>query len=203
MLTLNAFSIHGDEGMLTATGAMTRAAGGEAHLAWRAEHLRVLNRPDMRLTVDGSGTAALADKKLVLRGALAADEGLLIFDTPEAPTLADDITVAGRPPRAAGSEVRSLLRTELLDIEVTLDAGEHLRIVGAGLDTELRGKINLKTNRQGVPEARGVLSSVRGVYFAFGQRLEIDRGASYSMGRSAIPRSISRHNAKICPSKPA
>ena len=176
MLTLREFSIHGDEGMLTATGAMARAAGGEAHLSWRAEHLRVLNRHDIRLKVDGSGTAAFADKKLVLRGALTADEGLFEFDIPGAPRLAADIAVAGRPPRAANSDVEALLQTELLDLDVTLDAGEQLHIVGAGLDTELRGKINLQTSRQGVPEARGVLSSVRGVYFAFGQRLEIDRG---------------------------
>jgi translocation and assembly module TamB len=162
--------------MLTATGAMARAAGGEANLSWRAEHLSVLNRQDIRLKVDGSGTAALADKKLVLRGALTADEGLFEFDIPTAPRLDADIAVVGRPPRAANSDVQGLLQSERLDLDVTLDAGEHLHIVGAGLDTELRGKINLKSGPQGAPEASGVLSSVHGVYFAFGQRLEIGRG---------------------------
>jgi translocation and assembly module TamB len=51
-----------------------------------------------------------------------------------------------------------------------------MHIVGAGLNTDLRGKVNLKTNPQGVLEARGVLSSVNGIYFVFGQRLDIDRG---------------------------
>ncbi len=128
------------------------------------------------MKVDGSGTAALARKKLVLRGALAADEGVFEFDMPTAPRLASDITVVGRPPRSASSNMEALLQAELLDLDITLDAGEHLHIVGAGLDTELRGKINLKTNPQGFSEAHGALSSVHGVYFAFGQRLEIDRG---------------------------
>jgi translocation and assembly module TamB len=175
-LTLREFSIRGDEGTLSATGAMSRAAGGEARLAWRAEHLSVLNRPDMRLKVDGSGSAALADKKLVLRGTLTAAEGHFDFDTPKAPDLDDDIVVLGRPRAAARSGMRASFQTKLVDVDVALDAGERLHIVGAGLDTDLRGKVNLKTNRQGVLEARGVLSSVRGVYFVFGQRLEIERG---------------------------
>jgi translocation and assembly module TamB len=175
-LTLREFSIRGDEGTLSATGAMARAADGEARLAWRAEHLSVLNRPDMRLKVDGSGSAALADKKLVLRGTLTAAEGHFDFDTPKAPRLADDIVVVDRPRAAAPSGMRASFQTKLVDVDVALDAGERLHIVGAGLNTDLRGKVNLKTNRQGVLEARGVLSSVRGVYFVFGQRLEIDRG---------------------------
>ncbi|MFY9326582.1 MAG: translocation/assembly module TamB domain-containing protein, partial [Georgfuchsia sp.] len=176
VLTLREFSIHGDEGTLSATGTMARAASGEAHLAWRAEHLRVLNRPDMRLKVDGSGTVALADKKLVVRGALTADEGRFEFDAPRAPTLADDIVVIGRPKAAPRSAMAASFQTRLLDLDMALDAGKRLHIVGAGLDTDLSGKINLKTNRSGVLEAHGVLSSVRGVYYAFGQRLQIDRG---------------------------
>ncbi|MFY9328615.1 MAG: translocation/assembly module TamB domain-containing protein, partial [Georgfuchsia sp.] len=176
VLTLREFSIHGNEGTLSATGTMARADSGEAHLAWHAEHLSVLNRPDMRLKVDGSGTVALADKKLVVRGTLTADEGHFEFDAPKAPTLADDIVVVGRPKVAARSTMGASFQTALLDLDMALDAGKRLHIVGAGLDTDLRGKINLKTNRAGVLEAHGVLSSVRGVYYAFGQRLQIDRG---------------------------
>jgi translocation and assembly module TamB len=155
---------------------MDRAEDGAARLAWRADHLRVLNRPDMRLKFDGSGTVAMADKKLILRGALTTDEGRFEFDTPKAPKLGSDIVVVGRTKTADSTSSRTSFQTKLLDVDMTLDAGERLHIVGAGLDTDLRGKVNLKTSPQGVLEARGVLSSVNGVYFVFGQRLDIDRG---------------------------
>ncbi|HTD89762.1 MAG TPA: translocation/assembly module TamB domain-containing protein, partial [Burkholderiales bacterium] len=186
-LILREFSIRGDEGVLSATGTMARAANGPTNLAWRAEHLRVLNRPEMRLKIDGTGTTALVDKKLVLRGSLTADEGYFEFDTPKAPTLASDIVVVGRPQQPARSGVRTSFQAELLDVDVALDAGNRFRVVGAGLDTELRGKLNLKSNRQGVLEARGMLASARGIYYAFGQRLDIERGRLIFDGRIDNP----------------
>jgi translocation and assembly module TamB len=174
-LTVSEFAIRGDEGTLAATGSMDRS-GGEARVAWRADHLSVLNRPDMRLKVDGSGTAALANKKLVLRGTLAVDEGRLALDTPRVSKLDNDIVIVGRPRPASQADTRSPLQSDLLDVDVALDAGSKLYISGAGLNTYLGGKLNLKTNSRGILEAHGVLSSVRGVFTAFGQRLEIERG---------------------------
>lgn len=174
-LVLREFTIRGDEGRLTATGTASRTSGGgDTRLAWQADHLRVANRPDMRLKVDGSGTAALLQKTLVLSGSLRADDGYFEFNRPTAPRLADDIAIVGRPRPAARGGMR-VLESQVLDVDVALDAGERVRIVGAGLDTYLRGKVALQTNKRGALEARGVLSSVRGVYYAFGQRLEIAR----------------------------
>lgn len=173
-LVLREFAIRGDEGRLTATGTASRTSGGDTRLAWQADHLRIANRPDMRLKVDGSGTAALLQKKLVLSGSLRADDGYFEFNRPTAPKLADDIVIVGRPRPAAKGGMR-VFESQVLDVDVTLDAGERVRVVGAGLDTYLRGKVALQTNKRGALEARGVLSSARGVYYAFGQRLEIER----------------------------
>ena len=175
-LTLNQLVIHGDQGVLTASGSMAFDADGETNLAWRAEHLTLLNRPDTRLKVDGSGTARLAQKKLVLRGTLSADEGYFQFDRPKLPKLGSDVVVLGRKPDPARSANPVSFQSALLDIDMTLDAGNRMQIVGAGLETELRGKLQVTTNKSGTLEARGVLSSLHGVYFAFGQRLEIERG---------------------------
>jgi translocation and assembly module TamB len=175
-LVLREFSIFADEGRISASGVMSRADGGERRLDWRADNVRVLNRPDMRLKVDGGGTAALADKKLVLRGGLKAIEGHFQFDRPQTPRLGSDVVVIGRPRAAGGAGLRSRFETQLLDVDVTLEAGDRLHLVGAGLDTYLTGKLHLKTSPRGVLEARGVLSGVRGVYYALGQRLEIERG---------------------------
>jgi len=175
-LILQEFSIFADEGRISASGVMSRSDAGERRLEWRAENARVLNRPDMRLKVDGGGTAALAGKKLVLRGGLKAVEGHFQFDRPQTPRLGSDVVVIGRPRAGGGAGIRSRFETQLLDVDVTLDAGDRLRLVGAALDTYLTGKLHLKTSSRGAIEARGVLSGARGVYYALGQRLEIERG---------------------------
>jgi translocation and assembly module TamB len=75
-----------------------------------------------------------------------------------------------RPSAAAGSGAR-------LDLDLELDAGKKLRIVGAGLDTMLRGKLRVKTLPDGTLVAFGEIDASNGTYRAFGQKLEIDRGA--------------------------
>jgi translocation and assembly module TamB len=86
------------------------------------------------------------------------------------------VVVLGRPAPKTPAATRPRFEAKLLDLDVELDFGEHTRIVGAGLDTMLGGKIRLQTAKQGLIEAHGTLVSSRGVYYAFGQRLDIERG---------------------------
>lgn len=170
-LLLESLSIRGPEGELTASGTLARGGEG-ANLAWRAEKLRLFNRPDRRLVVTGAGTAALSQTKLALRGDLRAEEGYIEFATEAQARLGDDVVVVGRTPPPQRARAGALP----LDIDMTLDPGPRFRIVGQGLDAVLRGTVRVQTRPDGVVAARGTIDTVNGTLRAYGQRLDIERG---------------------------
>ena len=170
-LVLEDLSIKGPEGELTATGTLARGGEG-AKLAWRADRLRIFNRPDRRLVVTGAGTAALSQTQLALRGALRAEEGYIEFAPQDTGRLGDDVVIVGRDAPAKRAGARALP----LDLDMTLDPGQRFRIVGQGIDAYLRGKLHVQSRADGVIVARGAIETANGTYRAFGQKLDIERG---------------------------
>jgi translocation and assembly module TamB len=175
-LKLSELTVRGGEGRLTATGTMSRGAQAGTTVDWRAESFQVFDRPDLRLKVDGKGTVGITADHAVVRGALAAREGYFEFEKEGAPKLGNDVVVVGRPRAATAVSGRPRFEAKLLDLDVQLDFGDRMHIVGAGIDTMLGGKLRLQSTRQGLVEAHGTLTGSRGVYYAFGQRLDIERG---------------------------
>ncbi len=172
-LRLEEFVATADRGRFVARGEMPLRGGELAgRLQWRAEDLSLFNRPDRRLQVDGEGTIALAQGRLVLRGAMKADSAYFEFEPPAVARLDDDIVVRGRPRERRAER----FRTQLLDIDIAFDFGPNFRILGAGLETQLVGKLAVQSAPDGSLVGRGTVRSQRGTYFAFGQRLTIDRG---------------------------
>ncbi len=180
VLRLDELFLAGGSGRFTASGTLARAQDGQrgperalAQIAWQAERFRVFNRPDLRLVATGAGTLAIADHRLSIDGKIRADEGHFDYTPSATVTLGDDVVVKGRPPRTKGG-----MRTEgtPLALNLELDLGERLTFTGEGLQTGLRGKLVLTTAPDGTLRARGSISAQRGTYYAFGQRLAIDRG---------------------------
>jgi translocation and assembly module TamB len=190
-LVLDEFEIAGGSGRFVASGAIAlpRDGGGAGatRIAWRAEDFRVLNRPDMRLVVDGEGTLATAGRRLALKGELSADEGNFEYRSRTATTLADDIVVVGRPRQARGRSADVAVGDVPLDIDLALDLGRALRFAAEGLDTGLAGRLRVTSREGGVIEGRGTIRTVRGTYWAFGQKLDIDRGRVIFDGPLANP----------------
>jgi translocation and assembly module TamB len=173
VLRLEEFVATADRGRFVASGEMPLGGSEiEGRLQWRAEDLSLFNRPDRRLQVDGEGTLALAKGRLVLRGAMKADSAYFEFEPPPVARLDDDVIVRGRPREPRGER----FRTQLLDVDIAFDFGPNFRILGAGLETQLVGKLAVRTAPDGALVGRGTVTSQRGSYFAFGQKLTIDRG---------------------------
>jgi translocation and assembly module TamB len=123
--------------------------------------------------VGGSGTLRLKEKKLSLEGALVADEGHFEYKPDPAATLGEDVVVKGWQAREDAPTRRPSVP---LLIDLDLDFGRNLNFVGEGLETGLRGKVRVTTAADGALRGRGSIQTVNGVYYAFGQRLVIDRG---------------------------
>jgi len=169
-LHVDALSFTASKGAISASGSAP-LDGSPATLAWKAEGLRVLDRPDRNLEVSGDGSAKIGLRGVELRGELRADRGYLELPRTLQARLGDDVVVLGRE-RAPSAAQRARL-----DLDLMLDAGKDLRVVGSGLDTFLRGKLRVKTLADGTLVAFGEIDASRGTYRAFGQKLEIERGA--------------------------
>ena len=175
-VTLDDLAFSAGDGVFRATGTLaapTNAADASAaHVAWHAEKFRVFNRPDFNLVVSGGGELALANGKVTLTGSLRADEGRFVYEFNPLASLGDDVVVKGwdrRPPDAMRAADIPLA------IDVNLDFGDRLTFVGRGLDTGLRGEVRVRNGPAGFT-GKGQLYTVNGTYFAYGQRLVIDRG---------------------------
>ena len=170
-IAVQSLTIRGGDGTFRASGTITRDER-DATFEWRAEQLRLLNRPDRQLVASGAGTATLTGSKVVLRGDLKADRGSFVYEQSEGDRLGDDVVVVGRTAKPAAKGRRS----PLLDFDVTLNAGEQLHVRSSGLDADLRGRLRVRSREDGEVVAHGGVELRNGSYRAFGQKLVIERG---------------------------
>ncbi len=190
-LTLDEFSFRAGDGKFAASGVIAAApprddtaakagdvasgVGAGTRLTWQADRLRATNRPDLRLVVSGNGELAFVDRHLAVSGTLKVDEGRVDIET-AAPgtTLGDDVVIVGRPRPQAASAKR--FGAVPFGIDLALDLGPALQITGEGLQARLAGRVRVSAVPDGVLTAKGTLRTVNGSYYAFGQRLSIERG---------------------------
>jgi len=173
VLEIIALEASAGEGTFSATGSLPlRPGSASAPLTWRADRFSLLSRPDQRVVVDGDGTLAVERSRLLLAGRVRARSGHIEFTTAARATLGDDVVITGRKAAAPAGATRSPLALRL-----DLDFGDAFRIIGNGLDTNITGRMAFSSADDGTLSARGTVSTVRGTYSAFGQRLEIDRGS--------------------------
>ncbi len=175
-IALDELELAGGDGSFTATGNIAlpgAAKGAGTSVTWKARRFRVANRPDLRLVLDGDGSLHLENRKLALAGSVRIVEGHVEYEATPTGRLAPDIVVKGAPrpgERDAG------LRDFPLSLDVDVDLGPAMTFSGEGLDARLAGKVKVSTAANGTLLGRGTIRAVNGTYYAFGQRLTIDRG---------------------------
>ncbi len=186
-IRVESFSIRGGEGTLSATGTLARAGFQDASVDWSAQNFTVLARPDRRLVVSGKGNAALRGGQLAFTGALRAIEGLFELSTTSLPELGDDVVIVGREGKRLKeaerrpAEARGKRATKAV-VDLNLDLGDAVHLRGSGLDVWLSGALRVQTNAQGELRGVGTIDAKRGLFTAYGQRLEIERGRLYFNG---------------------
>jgi translocation and assembly module TamB len=174
-VVLDALHFAGGDGTLDARGLFAlpgAKSGATTQLTWNAQHFRVANRPDLRFVVDGAGTVAFENARLALEGRLTVVEGHVEYEPSPTGQLASDIVIEGQPRKV---ETTAAAKSPLA-LDVTIDLGSRLTFTGEGLDARLAGRIHVTTNATGRVQASGTIRAVNGTYYAFGQKLTIDRG---------------------------
>jgi translocation and assembly module TamB len=186
------FSAHGGTGTVTLDGNATFGAAPKAVLKLQADRFQLLGRVDRRIVTSGQAQLLLDAQDLTLDGRFAVDEGLIDFTRSDAPQLSNDVVVVRRSGPAPGEEAEGTAnanpapgRQVKLNLDVAL--GEHLRLKGRGLDTGLRGELNLASPGSHLA-VNGTVRAVDGTYAAYGQKLVVDRGQIIFNGPVENPR---------------
>ena len=182
-IAIDEISIAGGAGRFTASGTIAARNGNagarRTEIAWHAEDLRVTNRPDLRLVVAGAGTLAVQERRLAITGNVKIVEGKIEYDPAPPGQLGADVVVVGRTTRA---EQRDSIADLPLTLNVDVDLGHNLTFEGSGLTTALEGGVRVTTAADGHLNGRGTITAARGTYFAFGQKLTIERGQLFFDG---------------------
>jgi translocation and assembly module TamB len=138
---------------------------------WSAKRLSIVQHPDLRLIVSGSGSLAVKDARIALAGELQADRGRVELRSNTAPALSSDVVVAGQERPVPISE-RALNST----LDLRLDLGEDFRVNGRGAQMRLGGNIRLHSTPGTPLQAEGDIAVRQGTYEAYGQKLDIEKG---------------------------
>ncbi len=178
-----------------------RAVFGDAltaDLSVSTEQLRLLDRVDRRITTSGTADIGLRAQKLTVRGAFGIDEGHVDASPADAPRLSRDVKVLNRAPLgparpagvlgapAAALGADPTVFAAAMDIALRVDLGQRLRLRGRGLDTLLRGQLQISTPG-GRLAVNGVVRAEEGTYTAYGQNLRIERGNLVFRGEVSTP----------------
>jgi translocation and assembly module TamB len=187
------FLFKGGDGELRLTGGASFGATPRAQLRMQASRFRVLGRVDRRIVVSGSADLALQAKRITLDGRVVVDEGLIDVSRADAPSLGGDVVVERRPAAAPApasppaDRSRSPGPLANANVALVVELGDKLRLRGRGLDTTLAGDLYI-TAPNGRLAINGTVRAEHGTFEAYGQKLDIERGALVFTGAVENPR---------------
>ena len=186
--TLQGAGDKGTGGTLSAQGVAAWVNGqADVVLDAKIDRLRASLRSDRQVTLSGNLVAKLQNNQTQLKGNLKVDQARFTLPEDTAPQLGTDVVVRGAATRGVASakkvadialaKSQSPTNPRSLQLNIDLDLGQDLRVAGKGLDTLVRGKLLLSGDSFSQPRLVGTVNTVLGTYRAYGQQLDVERGA--------------------------
>ncbi|MDO9277417.1 MAG: translocation/assembly module TamB domain-containing protein [Polaromonas sp.] len=166
-------------GQLRAEGEASWLNGApQVTLTAQLDRLRASIRNDRQITLSGQLQASLTDLAANISGALNVDQARIVLPDESRPQLGDDVRVKTAPLAQANRPAASTAKppTRVTKIDVQLNLGNDFRIQGKGINTRMRGSLNLLGNSVSAPRLLGTIATAGGEYSAYGQRLDIETG---------------------------
>jgi translocation and assembly module TamB len=166
-------AFEGPQGTAVASGTV-RFANGDADVDFKlvADKLELLSRPDRTVVLSGTSTLVRDQKHFQFNGKFKADRARIELAPLDRPTLSDDVVVLGRdgvpPPKPAASMP--------LGVDLEADLGDNFALKGMGLDAQMAGVVRIRSVDRRAPRATGSIRVVTGTYYAYGKKLQIERG---------------------------
>jgi len=182
-LKIDEFRINAGKGNITAEGNANLSGGLRSlDITARADRAHLFASPQLSVIISGEGRAGLRDRRLALEGDFRVDEGRYDLGNERKPVLGNDVIVKTKV-KADTTPAKSPL---LVQLDVGVNLNNRFTVRGYGLDALLGGTVRIAT-RGDTYSATGTVHTVRGEYAAFGQPLNIERGALIFTGPLGNP----------------
>lgn len=157
-------SVRGQTWLLERPGAERGVL--ELHL----DRIGALQTPDQWVVLSGEGRLSWQEQALAASARLKVDGAYWQLARAGLPQLSDDVVIRGSQRHPGTNRPR-------LDVDIETDLGSAFLFRGAGLESRLAGQIRLQAQGRDLPRASGSIRTVGGRFDAYGQQLEIERGA--------------------------
>ncbi|MBE9609414.1 translocation/assembly module TamB domain-containing protein [Chitinilyticum piscinae] len=171
-LTLNRLSFRGGKGTLNASGvvAMDQSDQLAATAELQLDRFTLASKADLLLIASGKGQIRYTDGNIQIAGNFRADQGDIQYVDNDVPRLSDDVVIVGRKEPRKKADMK-------LGLLLDLDLGDDFRVRGYGLDAMLEGQLRLRASPGKPMTGSGTLAVKEGgIFRAYGQKLDIDRG---------------------------
>ncbi|MFA7399304.1 MAG: translocation/assembly module TamB domain-containing protein, partial [Sideroxydans sp.] len=175
---LGDFKLSRSAGKLNASG-MLDLKGDTGGVQIDAQQFPLLQRADRWVIASGTGHAKLSGKMLILDGTIRADAGLIDQPVSNRPQLDEDVQIVGE-------EVDKSVKQQN-QVRATLDLGDKFFIRASGLEARLKGNLDVRGEPGEALSVTGVIDAQDGVFEAYGQRLQVERGMVNFQGRMDDP----------------
>lgn len=166
-------------GVLNANGTLylQNLPKWNADLTLKGDRLLLMNTYEVQAQASPDLVIKASPDKVRINGTIVIPETTITLEElpPSAKSRSDDIVIVGK---ASKQEIKQEQANDgVLDIypNVEIVLGDKITFSGFGLDAGLTGKLRILRTRQDIV-AQGALNIVDGVYEAYGQELEIERG---------------------------
>ncbi len=154
---------------------------------------RTLSRPNRQLQLSGAAKVLYNPEKGVsLNGTLNTDYGRFGSQKSSMPTLDDDVVVLGETKKEATA-------TTPINMNLTLNINDNVRFVGYGADVTIGGKLTITSRPGEAVQGVGTVRVVKGRYKAYGQDLDITKGAVSFVGPLNDPNLNIRAERRLSP----
>lgn len=166
----------------------------QAEVSLDGDNLLLMNTHEIQALVSPRLKVKLAKKRVDIRGTVEVPEATVsLSELPQgAKKLSDDVVITrfNQPVTGTGisPQTEANMHHSPLDIypDVTLKLGKKIKLSGFGFDANLRGSLHVVRTQQDIV-GQGVLRILNGVYKAYGQNLQIERGRLLFNGPLANP----------------